>query len=209
MGVSIVRRSVIRSKHGQELPSAFAMYVWYTRTKENGHTRFELTAEASFAGCNNGLIANELKELVTPKDSSPFGWTLPVAEKWNEQNLSFVVDIKPNSSEVFLCEHDRAFGYCYDGWTPMMLRLKILLQSHEPISKRTFVCRDNPETIYTMLYLSGSVEGGQLVGTWKAPHGTITALLFWPEATTFFIEQIGKWDPNFLDADTKLMRKWI
>ncbi|HEX7014683.1 MAG TPA: hypothetical protein VF191_04175 [Cyclobacteriaceae bacterium] len=175
------------------------MYAWYTRTNDKGQTRLELTAEAFFAGCNNGMIAIELKEMITPNDIWPFGWTIPVAEKWNKQNLSFVLDIKPNSSEAFLCELDRAFGYCYDGWTSIMLRLKILLQSHEPVNKRNFICRDNPEIIYSMLYLSGSVENGQMVGTWKAPHGMIKSLLFWPEAMTFFVEQIMRWDPEFLN----------
>ena len=61
------------------------------------------------------------------------------------------------------------------------------------------------ETLYTMLYYYGSFKDGQLVGTWNPPHGTITALLFWAEAMTFFFEQVKKIDPNFLTANIKVL----
>lgn len=184
------------------------MYSWYTRTNDNGQMRFEFKEQTSIAGCNNGIIAKELRQIIHSEDSWPLGWTIPIADKWNKENLSFIVDIKPNSSEVFLCELDRAFGYCYEGWTPIMLRLKILLNTDELTDKRNFICADNSETIYTMYYLYGSVKNGQLIGTWNPPFGTITALLFWPEAMTFFFDQVKKFDDQFLDSEMKLMKNW-
>ncbi|MFZ6013811.1 MAG: hypothetical protein ACOYXT_25955 [Bacteroidota bacterium] len=56
-----------------------------------------------------------------------------------------------------------------------------------------------------MLYLYGSFRDGGLVGTWTPPYGTITALLFWPEAMTFFVEQVKQFDPSFLEADINLI----
>src|SRR5690606_35049360 len=183
------------------------MYAWYTRKDENGQTQFELTSGAALAGCK-GMIANELGEIVTAKDTKPFGWTIPVAEKWNKQNYSFVIDIRPNSSETFLCEVDRAFGYCLDGWTLVILRLKLILKASEPVDKRNFICAENREIIYSIIYLEGSIENGQLVGTWSLPNGPMTALPFPPQAMTFFMEQVRKWDPEALEVETQLMEGW-
>jgi len=44
----------------------------------------------SIAGCNNGIIANELKEMITVKDNLHIGWTIPIAEKWNKQDYSVI-----------------------------------------------------------------------------------------------------------------------
>jgi len=185
------------------------MYAWYKRTNENGHIRLLFERQTSIAGCNNGIIASELKEIISPVDNAPFGWTIPIADKWNKEDLSFIVDIKPNAKEIFLCELDRVFGYCYDGWSPIMLRLKTLLNDEDQgLDKKSFFYTDKTEIIYTMYYLYGSVKNGQLVGTWNPPWGTITALLFWPEAMTFFFEQVKISDNHFLSSKTKLMTNW-
>jgi hypothetical protein len=182
------------------------MYSWYKRTKDNGKLRLTFEEQTSLAGCKNGVIAKELKEIISPTDNAPFGWTLPIADKWNKEGYSFIIDIKPNTNEIFLCELDRVFGYCYDGWTPVMLRLKLL--DIESADKKSFIYPDETEIIYTMFYLYGSVKNGKLDGTWKPPSGRITALLFWPEAMTFFFEQVKKYDDHFLNADIKLMTAW-
>lgn len=186
------------------------MYAWYRRTINQNGIQLEFEEEASLGGCNNGIIANELKKIITPLDSAPFGWTLPIANYWNREDYSFIVDIKPkNKNEVFLCELDRVFGYCYNEWTPVMLRLKSL--NIENPNKKDFIYPDDPdetEILYTMYYLYGSVSNGNLTGTWNPPFGSITALLFWPHAMTFFFRQVEKYDPGFLHKDIKLMTNW-
>lgn len=186
------------------------MYSWYKRTNENGELHLIWEEQMSLAGCNNGIIANELKEIITATDNQPIGWTIPIAEKWNKQDYSVIIDIKPNTEEIFLCELDRVFGYSFKSWSPIMLRLKLLYNdtTKEDLDKSNFVYPDDTEIIYTMLYLYGSIRDGQLVGTWNPPFGTITALLFWPEAMTFFFEQVKKLDPNFLNAKIKLTTSW-
>lgn len=186
------------------------MYSWYQRTNENGELHLIWEEQMSLAGCNNGIIANELKEIITATDNQPIGWTIPIAEKWNKQDYSVIIDIKPNTEEIFLCELDRVFGYSFESWSPIMLRLKLLYNdtTKEDLDKSNFVYPDDTEIIYTMLYLYGSIRDGQLVGTWNPPFGTITALLFWPEAMTFFFEQVKKLDPNFLNAKIKLTTSW-
>jgi hypothetical protein len=186
------------------------MYSWYKRTKDNGLVRLTWEEQTSLAGCKSGIIATELKEIVDSSDNAPFGWTIPIAEKWNKEDYSFIIDIKPSTSEIFLCELDRVFGYCYDGWSPIMLRLKRLYSDkyNGEIDKKNFIYPEEPEIIYTMFYLYGSVNNGQLVGKWTPPFGTITALLFWPEAMTFFFDQVKKYDNNFLTADIKLINSY-
>lgn len=164
--------------------------------------------QTSLAGCNNGIIPIELKEVLSVSDNPPIGWTIPIAEKWNKDNYSVIIDIKPKANEIFLCELDTVFGYSYEGWSPIMLRLKLLYNEaiSEEFDKTNFIYPEMPEVIYTMYYLYGSICDGKLTGTWSPPYGTITALLFWPEAMTFFFDQVRKFDPKFLNADFKQIR---
>lgn len=183
------------------------MYSWYKRTKENNQVRLTWEEKMSIAGCNNGIISDELTNILSPNDNPPIGWTIPIADRWNKEDYSLIIDIKPKSEEVFLCELDKVIGFSYYSWSPIMLRLKLLFSdiNKEEIDKESFIYPDETEIIYTMFYLYGSFKDGKLIGTWNPPFGTITALLFWPEAMTFFFEQVKKYDPYFLNADLKLI----
>jgi hypothetical protein len=83
--------------------------------------------------------------------------------------------------------------------------MPVFSTTHQKLDKNNFFYPDDTEVIYTMLYLYGSIHDGKLVGKWNPPFGTITALLLWPEAMTFFFEQVKKNDPNFLNADINLI----
>jgi hypothetical protein len=69
------------------------MYSWYKRTNENGRLYLEWEDELSLAGCNNGIIAKELKEIINASDTPPIGWKIPIAKKWNNENYSVIIDI--------------------------------------------------------------------------------------------------------------------
>jgi hypothetical protein len=184
------------------------MYSWYKRTVINKSLSLSWEEKMSLAGCNKGIIANELKEILKPTDNPSIGWILPIAQKWNKQNYSVIIDIKPNNKQVFLCELDTVFGYTFSEWSPIMLRLKILYndKTKDEIDKNNFVYPVKPEIIYTMLYLYGSIRNGQLFGTWNFPGRSSTnALLFWPEAMTFFYEQVKIFDPYFLNSEINLI----
>jgi hypothetical protein len=58
------------------------MYSWYKRSNDSGQLRMIWEEQTSIAGCNNGIIANELKDILKPTDNPPIGWTLPIADKW-------------------------------------------------------------------------------------------------------------------------------
>jgi hypothetical protein len=86
----------------------------YDRQINNGCTLLKFTKEISLAGCNVGLIPNLLRLKLAAKGDPPIGWTLFVADEFNKRNQSVIIDIKPNSNEVFLCELDTVFGFTYD-----------------------------------------------------------------------------------------------
>lgn len=180
------------------------MYAVYERNNENGKVRLKFNIEISLAGCNVGLIPNSLREKLSESDNPPAGWTLDIGDDYTNQDKAVIIDIKPRNnrfSEIFLCELVTVFGFSYVEWTPIMYRLRRLYSDIAPdqLDKNNFIYPDNPEIIYTMLYLAGSFKNGQLTGTWNYPGPSATnALLLWPEAMTFFHEQVGKFDPRFL-----------
>jgi hypothetical protein len=184
------------------------MYSWHKHSIVNNQLFLEFDSRACLGGCINGIIANELEDALQPSDGPYMGWNLPIADKYNKDGLSYIIDIKPKADEVFLCELDRVFGYSFDGWSPVMLRLKILYneETKESVDKGRFLYPENPEVIYTMLYLYGSIRDGKLSGTWKMPFGSVTALLFWPEALTYFTQQIQLYDPQFMKSEIKLIQ---
>lgn len=189
------------------------MYALYDRHTDNGKVRLTLSDKISLAGCNSGLIPNSLKEKLSETDNPPIGWTLHTAYDFNRQNQSVIIDIKPRNkkySEVFLCELDTVFGFSYNEWTPIMYRLKQLYSDITPdqLNKDSFIYPDNPEIIYTMLYLAGSFRDGQLIGTWNYPGPSPTnALLLWSEAMTFFHRQVKQYDPDFLTEIVATIKK--
>jgi len=184
------------------------MYTWHKHNIINEKLFLEFDSQACLGGSINGLIANELEEILQPSDGPYMGWTLPIADKHNKNGWSYIIDIKPKSNEVFLCELDRVFGYSFDGWSPVMLRLKILYNEESKVNfdKRKFLYPENTTIIYTMLYLYGSIRDGKLCGTWKMPFGSVTALLFWPEALTYFTQQIQLYDSHFMNSDINLIQ---
>jgi hypothetical protein len=155
---------------------------------------------AFLAGSKHGIITRELKKILSHSNNPNAGWTLPIAEKFNLEDYSFIIDIKPNSKELFICELDRVFGFSYPNWTPIMLMLRRLTGPNmgADFSKTEFNFPINTSIVYTMLYLNGSFQDGKLTGKWTMPKGTVTALLLWPEALSYFVSQIKTYDESFL-----------
>jgi len=181
------------------------MYSLYQRLDNNGQIELHYLKTIHLAGCNNGLIAKNLNKRLILDKNPPIGWTLPISYEYGRDNQSIIIDIKPKNKEkpeIFLCELDTVIGFSYENWTPIMFRLKRLFSNIPPdmIDKFKFIYPNDSETIYTMLYLSGSFKNGKLTGTWNYPGPSSTnALLLWSEALTFFNNQINILDPGFLD----------
>jgi hypothetical protein len=181
------------------------MYSLYQKQGNNGQIELHYLKTIHLAGCNNGLIANNLEKKLILDKNPPIGWTLPISNDLNKDNQLVIIDIKPKNREkpeIFLCELDTVIGFSFESWTPIMFRLNILIANVSPdkIDKFNFIYPKDCDIIYTMLYLSGSFRNGKLIGTWNYPGPSSTnALLLWPEALTFFNHQINKLDQGFFN----------
>ena len=174
------------------------MYGLYSRSKNNGRVTLEKLDTGYLAGCKKGVVALELQKILTPEDNPLSGWKIPVAEIYNKEDEAFIINLKPNSDELLICELDTVFGYSYNEWSPIMLRLR-KFSFDEEIDRESFQYSEKEsEIIYTVLYLNGSFRDGKIIGTWTIPFGTVTGVLFWPEAMTFFFVQAKLTDPAFI-----------
>lgn len=185
------------------------MYAWYKRELRNQNLHLIFEEEASLGGCKNGIIASEIKKILSENSNPPAGWIIPISDIWNREGYSFIIDIKPSGDEIFLCELDKVIGFSYEEWSPVMLRLKRLYSnlSLGELDKKEFLYPGTNEVnvIYTILYYQGSFRDGEIIGKWSPPYGSITGVLFWPEAMSFFYEQAKKLDPDFLLMETNII----
>ena len=102
-------------------------YYIYERTiQEDKITLNWIGEEASLGGCTNGIIAKELKKILSPIHNPPLGWSIPISKIFNAKNLSFIIDLNPKGNDSNLAELDTVFGFSYPGWTPILLKLKNL-----------------------------------------------------------------------------------
>jgi hypothetical protein len=164
----------------------------------------------SLAGCNVGLIPKLLQQKLTIKDKPEIGWVLPIADILKNKGQTVIIDIKPKSkTEIFLCELDSVYGFSYNEWTPIMYRLKVLVNKRSPkkTSKKIIVYPPKPDIIYTILYMMGSFKKGRLTGKWTGPaFGSANSLLLWPDAASFFYQQIKKNNPEFINENIQLIK---
>jgi hypothetical protein len=173
-------------------------------TKEN-KTHIERIRTISLAGNRNGQIYKFLGDSLRQNQSEPYKWHLEM-RKHLAQNEVIIIDIKPTSkheNSLFICELTDVYGYSDHGWTPVLLRMKGLYvdKPNITINKECFIYPADAKIIYTMLYLSGSVQGGKLLGSWKFPGPSPTnAVLLWPEALSYFVRSIRDKDPNFISS---------
>jgi len=194
------------------------MFSLYDRYQCAERIRLKFCRRISLAGCNSGIVPAMLKQVLDLNDSPPLGWQLPIAGEYHKRNQSVIIDMKPNNgAEIVLCELDKVFGFSHPGWSPIMFRLAQMYNQNVDdddmdFDKQDFVCPpdDELEIIYTMSYLKGSFKEGKLDGTWVFPGRSSTnGLMLWPDAMTFFCEQIEKCDPGFLDKKTNFIKSQV
>jgi hypothetical protein len=49
------------------------MYAWYKRENRNGDLHLVFDEQTSLGGCNNGIIAHELKDIIAANGNPPLG----------------------------------------------------------------------------------------------------------------------------------------
>ena len=179
------------------------MYSLYQREVQNGKTQLKFLREVALSGCKKGIIPKLLGETLTSKSNPPMRWELPIADLYHENNNSIVIDINPKSKEeVFLSELDRVFGFTYETWTPIMLRTKVIVNSmsFKEFDKNNFFYPAEADTVYTFLYLAGSLKEGNTVGKWTFTRPSSTnGPMLWPDALRYFFDCIKKYDPSIFE----------
>lgn len=189
------------------------MYARYTRTRVGTDaTRYVMVEkEISLFGCNNGYIPWLLSFKIPPAQSEPYYWHVGVVGELHAQagytDSALVIDLKPkqNKKNVSLYEVLDVWGVSADEWTPILLRLNGLFVDEKPelIDRGDFVRKDSELSgpIYEFLYLTGSVAGGAMKGSWAPPPASPTnAALLWPDTLNYFFQCIRECTPDILEG---------
>ena len=106
-----------------------------------------------------------------------------------------LIDLKPaDKNNVSLYRLRDAWGYSYDGWTPLALRLESLFVDQPQDKPSTFkqaFCGPlgTEDFIYEFLYLNGGTKSGRW--TWGLV-GRVNGTLLWPDALQYFLKAINR-----------------
>jgi hypothetical protein len=106
-----------------------------------------------------------------------------------------LIDLKPSDKKnVSLYRLREVWGYSYDEWSPLALRLECLLgdepQDNPSSHKQRFTGPvETKDFIYEFLYINGGTAGGKW--TWGLV-GRVNAALLWPDALRYFITSINR-----------------
>jgi hypothetical protein len=130
---------------------------------------------------------------------------LPINETLADPRLeyphanSIVIDMKPRGAGIHLCELLDAWGYSWKSWTPILLRISVLIwrDDRRRHNKWDFIVPVECEEVYSTVYAQGSVRKGKLTGRWTPPPVAATnGPLLWPHALRYFIECIRRDSPD-------------
>ena len=106
-----------------------------------------------------------------------------------------LIDLKPSDrSRVSLYRLRDVWGYSYEGWTPVALRLEGMLVDEDQDNPSTFkqafkAPLETGDFVFEFLYLNGGTKRGKW--TW-GPVGRVNGALLWPDALLYFINVINQ-----------------
>ncbi len=175
------------------------MYALYQVSEDSGGRRYQFQEQVSLFGRNAGYIPSLLAHQLDSSSSEPMRWRLEIAEalaKDGRQGSTLVINLQPNlaTPTLSLFELLDVWGYSDSGWTPIMLRLRGLLDKQNPeiFDENDFMRRpqDCDEPIFSMTYLKGTIQDGAPIGRWTAPGPSPTnSVLLWPEVLEYFWDE--------------------
>lgn len=178
------------------------MYALYRKSQHDSMIAFHFVEEISLFGCNRGFIPALLRSEIPPSQGAPFKWELDISKalaSTGRVDHGLVIDLKPKnaSPNLSLYEIMTVWGHSLPEWTPIMMRLRSLFVDETPAdyNQKQFTrqLEDMEDPIFSMMYLAGTVEKGQLVGRWTAPGASPTnSVLLWPETFQFFASKAGE-----------------
>lgn len=187
------------------------MYARYIRTRGGADaTRYQFQERVSLFGCNSGFIPWLLRLKTSVAQKEPYLWHIDVVNELGARHEyadnTLLIDLKPKQDKTNLSLYELmdVWGYSSSGWSPILLRLNGLFVDEGPtiVNRGNFIRQDDDidGPIYEVLYLSGSVENGRLVGLWTAPPASPTnAALLWPDTLNYFVQCIRACTPAVLE----------
>lgn len=186
------------------------MYGLYQINETKTKINYNLIEEISIFGCNSGFIPWLLKLNISESTKEPYKWHLNIKNELNKhkeyKNTCIVIDFKPKNKiedYILIGELTDVWGYSDSGWTPLLFRVNMIFVDIESksINKRNFSKAINEinDVVYTYLYAKGSIDSGELIGTWNAPSLSPTnSALLWPDTLNYFHSEIIKYDSEIL-----------
>ncbi|MFW6164245.1 MAG: hypothetical protein ACODAJ_15865 [Planctomycetota bacterium] len=176
-------------------------FLLYERTeRDDGTVEYFELEEVSLAGRTNGLVYPFVKAYAPRAKAFPWGATVGdlLREAGTDPGQRAVVAaLRPTTEgNLSLYELTDVFGYSYQQWTPLCLRMEALVVDQtvpDPERfKRRFRRRGGRRpVVHQFLYLQGGLAGG----TWKwGPVGSVNGVLLWPDALSFFLERLSEDD---------------
>ncbi len=174
------------------------MYAIYAKEKHGDSICFRFVKQVSLFGCKSGYVPEFLRRMLAADANEPHKWAIRIEEAMAEQvapGQTLVINLKPRNQtpNVSLYELAHVFGHSAAGWSPIMLHLRGLLtdESPEQFDPSDFTIRqeDIQDPIFSLMYLAGTVEKGQLTGRWTPPGPSPTnSVLLWPDTLAYFWE---------------------
>jgi hypothetical protein len=176
------------------------MYALYEKRREGADTRYAYKSNISLFGCNKGHIPKMLRKTLATGASQPCKWHVNIENgiaNVGEPGCALIINLKLKDTNLSLYEVFDVWGYSANFWTPVMLYLKGLFVDEKPESFDTRNFVRSPDKvrgpIFSMTYLSGTVQDGKLIGRWTTPGPSSTnAVLLWPDVFRYFYEEAEK-----------------
>ena len=176
-------------------------FTYEIELRPRGVKAFRKPKEISLAGAN-GPIATFVRNQTTKTTRSPFEWDMRESDLITAlgypppevKGHSIIIDLKPrDKTHAHLYHLQEIWGFSYDDWTPILLRLEELAvkskASIQNIKKEFSVSKKLSDPVFEFLYLRGGLRSD----AWPwGPVGSVNGVLLWPDALHYFISEIVK-----------------
>lgn len=162
-----------------------------------GHEKYDFAKQIPLAG-KHGPI-HEFSTQLNVDKSCPFRWQareadlIPLVGGTDGQRI--VIDLKPRvTGNVSLYRLLDVWGFSYEAWTPIALRLQCLFVDHSakdaPLFKKSFVDQAiEHELVGEFLYLQGGVTDGNW--NWGLV-GRVNGALLWKQAFDYLVAGLSQ-----------------
>ena len=173
-------------------------FLLYDVKSTGAGKHYTLIENIRLAGSNGPLAAIHNSKNPTKKKS--FTWHASDAEilqniEGAKSEQEFVIDLKPNAKgNLSLYRLLDVWGFSYDNWTPLALRLECLFvdeyrDDSEEFKKSFLLPLAERDFVGEFLFVQGGTEGG----TWNwGPAGRVNGALLWRDAFDYLTGELSK-----------------